>query len=86
MVAAAVTSKHQITIPAPVRRRLGLRRGDRIAFIPDQHGNFTLSKSSEKISDGFARKFVRHGKAGAAKDKAQASREAAAAAYRRRNG
>lgn len=86
MVVAAITSKHQITIPSPVRRRLGLRRGDRIAFIPDKNGNFTLSKSSEQISDGFARKFVRPVKAGAAKGKAQASRQAAAAAYRRRNG
>ena len=86
MVVAAVTSKHQITVPAVVRRRLGLRRGDRIAFIPDKQGNFTLSRSSEEISDGFARKFVRNGKARTAKDKSQASRQAAAAAYRRRNG
>lgn len=86
MVVASVTSKHQITVPAVVRRRLGLCRGDRIAFIPDKQGNFTLSRSSEQISDGFARKFVRHGKAPAAKEKTQASRQAAAAAYRRRNG
>lgn len=30
---APVTSKGQVTLPASVRRRLGLRKGDRIAFL-----------------------------------------------------
>ena len=31
---ARVTSKGQVTIPAPVREQLGLRTGDEIAFEP----------------------------------------------------
>jgi len=35
---AKVTSKGQITIPREVRRRLGVRAGDRIEFAEDRHG------------------------------------------------
>jgi AbrB family looped-hinge helix DNA binding protein len=30
-----MTSKGQVTIPAPIRKRLGLRAGDRVAFVED---------------------------------------------------
>ena len=86
MASATLTSKHQITIPSPVRRRLGLRQGDKILFAPDSDGGFTLRRAGGKDSDGFARKYVKAAKAGVAKDKAQASRLAAAVAYHRRNG
>jgi AbrB family looped-hinge helix DNA binding protein len=33
MQTSALTSKGQVTIPAEVRRRLGLHPGDRVAFI-----------------------------------------------------
>lgn len=32
-VRAKITSKGQVTIPQEVRRRLGLRKGDRIEFV-----------------------------------------------------
>ncbi len=38
MASATVTSKGQITIPADVRARLGLRPGSRLAFVPTADG------------------------------------------------
>jgi len=35
MATSTVTRKGQVTIPAEVRRRLGLRRGDRVAFLEE---------------------------------------------------
>lgn len=35
---AKVTSKGQITIPREVRRRLGVRPGDRLEFTEDEKG------------------------------------------------
>jgi antitoxin PrlF len=35
MRTSALTSKGQVTIPAEVRRRLGLHPGDRVAFVVD---------------------------------------------------
>lgn len=32
MVSSKLTSKYQATIPAPVRERLGLEKGDRVGF------------------------------------------------------
>jgi AbrB family looped-hinge helix DNA binding protein len=38
MVAATLTSKGQITIPAEVREALGLARGDRVVFERTERG------------------------------------------------
>lgn len=42
MSAATVTSKGQITIPAPVRVALGLDAGDRVEFIEIEKGRFAI--------------------------------------------
>ncbi|MFC5379422.1 AbrB/MazE/SpoVT family DNA-binding domain-containing protein [Aquipuribacter nitratireducens] len=42
MVAATVTSKGQITIPASVRAALGLRAGSRVEFVPTSEGTYEL--------------------------------------------
>ena len=39
---AKLTSKNQITLPANVRKSLGLSAGDKIDFIPDNAGGFNL--------------------------------------------
>lgn len=37
-IVVTISRKHQITLPAVVRRRLGVRAGDTIAFILDGDG------------------------------------------------
>jgi antitoxin PrlF len=37
-VDAKITSQGQVTIPAEVRRHLGLENGSRISFVIDEHG------------------------------------------------
>jgi AbrB family looped-hinge helix DNA binding protein len=39
-VESTVTSKGQITLPKPIRQRLGIRTGSRIRFLVDAHGHF----------------------------------------------
>jgi antitoxin PrlF len=39
---STVTSQGQVTIPAKVRRRLGLHSGDTIVFVFDDDGNVRL--------------------------------------------
>ncbi|HYW30520.1 MAG TPA: AbrB/MazE/SpoVT family DNA-binding domain-containing protein [Gemmatimonas sp.] len=48
MSTATVTSKGQITIPADVRRRLGLESGDRVEFV-EVDGGFTLKVANDDI-------------------------------------
>ncbi len=35
MRASSMTKKGQVTIPASIRKRLGLREGDRVAFVEE---------------------------------------------------
>jgi len=51
MATAAVTSKGQITIPAEVRRKLGLKPGDRVRFIEGEHGEYILRPKTGSIMD-----------------------------------
>jgi AbrB family looped-hinge helix DNA binding protein len=39
-VEATVTSKGQITLPKPIRQRLGIQTGSRIRFLVDARGHF----------------------------------------------
>ena len=51
MATAAVTSKGQITIPIEVRKKLGLKPGDRVRFIEGEHGEFVLKPKAGSIKD-----------------------------------
>jgi len=42
MPTATLTSKGQVTIPQEVRRRLGLKTGDRVEFMYQPDGNVAL--------------------------------------------
>ncbi len=41
-VMATVTSKGQVTLPAEIRKHLGLTQGSRIAFVLDDDGHVTI--------------------------------------------
>ncbi len=48
---AKVTSKGQITIPAGMREKLGLRPGSKVLFEEQPNGNFMVRKKTGNISD-----------------------------------
>jgi AbrB family looped-hinge helix DNA binding protein len=49
MATAAITSKGQITIPVEVRRKLGLKAGDRVGFIENENGEYVLKPKTGSI-------------------------------------
>jgi len=57
MPASTVTSKGQITIPAEVRRELGLKSGSRVNFIRTHDGAYELVPATGSVSalKGFIR-------------------------------
>lgn len=50
MTTAVLTSKGQITIPLPVRSRLGVEAGDRIEFVELGNGQFGIVAATEDVS------------------------------------
>lgn len=50
MPSATVTSKGQVTIPAEVRARLGLRPGSRLAFVATE-GGYEIHPQAASIRD-----------------------------------
>lgn len=50
MPAATVTSKGQITIPAEVRRKLGLRPGARVEFVPMDDGSYAIAPKTGSVT------------------------------------
>ena len=49
MDVAKVTSKGQITIPIDIRRRLGVKEGDKILFIEEQGKIVMMNSSMEAL-------------------------------------
>lgn len=48
-----VTSKGQVTVPKPIRERLGLRQGDRIEFVAESER--TVVRRARKSANSFAK-------------------------------
>ena len=48
---ATLTSKGRITIPAEVRRSLGVQTGDRVEFVEVQAGRFELGAATRSIRE-----------------------------------
>jgi len=51
MATAAVTSKGQITIPLEVRKKLGLKTGDRVRLIEGENGEFIFKAKTGSLMD-----------------------------------
>ena len=51
MAAGTVTSRGQITIPAEVRKSLGLKPGDRVRFLEGEQGECILKRATGSIMD-----------------------------------
>jgi len=51
MPTATITSKGQITIPVEVRKKLGLKAGDRINFFEDENGKYSFEPKTGSIMD-----------------------------------
>lgn len=49
MSTAVLTSKGQITIPKPVRDRLGVSTGDRIEFVELEGGGFAVVSATRDV-------------------------------------
>ena len=49
MTTAVLTSKGQVTIPAEVRRRMGLGTGDRIEFVELDDGGFAIRPAVDDV-------------------------------------
>lgn len=43
---AKISSNGQITVPAEIRRKLGLKSGDKILFFQNQNGEIVVSNAS----------------------------------------
>ena len=53
MATTAVTSKGQVTIPQEVRRKLGIRKGSRMAFsVVGDHVEMRLASQPEEVAEG----------------------------------
>lgn len=57
MATAAITSKGQITIPIEIRKKLGLKPGDRVRFVEGENGEFILKPKTGSIMElkGFVK-------------------------------
>ncbi|MCB1968343.1 MAG: AbrB/MazE/SpoVT family DNA-binding domain-containing protein [Candidatus Accumulibacter sp.] len=49
MATAVMTSKGQVTIPADVRRRMGLDSGDRVEFVELEGGGFAIKPAVDDV-------------------------------------
>jgi AbrB family looped-hinge helix DNA binding protein len=64
MELAKVTSKGQVTIPIDIRRKLGVKEGDKILFLEDRGRIFVMNSSMEalrKAQEDFAGEAERLG-------------------------
>ncbi|MHC1773511.1 MAG: AbrB/MazE/SpoVT family DNA-binding domain-containing protein [Flexilinea sp.] len=54
MELAKITSKGQITIPIDIRRKLGVRAGDKVLFVEEAGKIYILNSSMEALKEAQA--------------------------------
>ncbi|MCJ2123073.1 AbrB/MazE/SpoVT family DNA-binding domain-containing protein [Methylobacterium sp. J-077] len=47
---ATITSKGQVTVPASLRKALGVKAGDKLVFTQDAHGRFLVAARTEALA------------------------------------
>ncbi|CAM2757175.1 MULTISPECIES: AbrB/MazE/SpoVT family DNA-binding domain-containing protein [Methylobacterium] len=47
---ATLTSKGQVTVPASLRRALGVKAGDKLVFTQDAHGRFLVEARTDALA------------------------------------
>lgn len=54
MELAKVTSKGQVTIPVDIRRKLGVKEGDKILFVEERGRIYVMNSSMEALRNAQA--------------------------------
>ena len=52
MLRSSVTTKGQVTIPADLREKLGIKPGDRVGFV-EKNGKVEIQRQENRISAAF---------------------------------
>lgn len=52
MLRSSVTTKGQVTIPAELREKLGIKPGDRVGFV-EKNGKVEIQRQENRISAAF---------------------------------
>ena len=52
MLSSSVTTKGQVTIPAELREKLGIKPGDRVGFV-EKNGKLEMQRQENRISAAF---------------------------------
>lgn len=55
---STLTERYQTTIPAPIRKALGLNKADKISYTIQPDGRVTISKVGDADSDPILGKFL----------------------------
>ena len=55
---STLTDRYQTTVPAPVRKALGLNKRDKISYTIEPDGKVVMSRAETKESDPILGKFL----------------------------
>ncbi len=55
---STLTDRYQTTVPAPVRKALGLNKRDKISYTIEPDGKVVMSRAEQQESDPILGKFL----------------------------